>query len=73
MNFGRLGRSFGKLGSSVKAGTGGGGGGAAPSLDFSQASNSQYLPLVMSVDEDPFQSVDRELLGINWKRKGKLP
>lgn len=72
MNFG-LGNRFGKLGASSRASSGGGSPPAGPSLDFSQASNSQYLPLFISNTDDPFQSVDRDLMGLNWKAKGLLP
>lgn len=72
MNFGRLGASFGRLGAGRKPSSGGAPA-FSPSLDFSDASNSQYQPLVISTDENPFLSVDRDLMGINWKVKGRLP
>lgn len=47
MNFGRLGRIFGRLGASVKAGTGGAPPGEdAPTLQFNVAANSQLLVLL---------------------------
>lgn len=73
MNLG-LGNRFGKLGAGSRASSGGGSPPAAdPSLDFSDAGNSQYQPLIISDNDDPFQSMDRDLMGLNWKVKGLLP
>ena len=71
MNFGRM--KFGRMGAMRAVGSGGSPPPAPPSLDFSQAGNSQYQPLVMSLLDDPYQGIDRDLMGINWKTKGQTP
>lgn len=71
MNFGR--NRFGRMGAIRAQSSGGSPPPASPSLDFSQSGNSQYQPLVMSLFDDPYKDVDRELMGVNWKVKGQTP
>lgn len=50
--FGRLGRGFGKMGAKPGAGVSNPGAGFSPSLDFSDARNSQYIPLLYVVGDE---------------------